>query len=385
MNQIEQELRIMLKETEEILFTSGPEQVRQAARNLIEGELTKVFGLKLSQALNTSEMDNEEWLGVMNRACTFVSTGFIKDNKYDNDFYNLITHILITKKEDLLDNLKKRYETLEDVNKKSIDNYFNKYHFWGGMDVNNNNWEAFENRVNTLKHHALDFAWLYSKLADYESKHTLYAVLTNWLELDCYTITLVKSKHEDYFEPDIFRHNKDDVFVDLGAYTGDTIKSYLSTYGQAYKKIFAYEISADSFEELCKTSKICHDIFPIRKGVGDHADWLALDENESSSSANTLKADGRGEKVELVTLDDDIKEPVTFIKMDIEGAEYGALCGAKQHIINEKPKLAVCVYHGYDDLWRLPALIESFRDDYLFYLRHNGGNLIPTEFVLLCK
>ena len=30
-------------------------------------------------------------------------------------------------------------------------------------------------------------------------------------------------------------------------------------------------------------------------------------------------------------------------------------------------------------------MINEMNPNYKFYLRHNGGDLIPTEFVLLCK
>ena len=85
---------------------------------------------------------------------------------------------------------------------------------------------------------------------------------------------------------------------------------------------------------------------------------------------------------EIVTLDEDIQEPVSWIKMDIEGMEYDALLGCRTHIVNEHPKLSISVYHGYDDLWLLPKLIHSLNPSYKFYLRYYGGNLIPTEIVL---
>ena len=106
---------------------------------------------------------------------------------------------------------------------------------------------------------------------------------------------------------------------------------------------------------------------------------------QEHTSANKLSNDENADKVECVTIDEDIKEPVTFIKMDIEGSEYKALQGAQNHIKNETPKLAISIYHGYDDLWRLPLFIEKINPNYDFYLRHYGGNLIPTEFILLCK
>ena len=77
------------------------------------------------------------------------------------------------------------------------------------------------------------------------------------------------------------------------------------------------------------------------------------------------------------------REAPTFIKMDIEGAEKEALIGAEQIIRCHKPKLAICVYHKPEDIYVLPELINSFREDYRFYLdlrkygstRHAGFGL----------
>lgn len=56
--------------------------------------------------------------------------------------------------------------------------------------------------------------------------------------------------------------------------------------------------------------------------------------------------------------------------MDIEGAEYKALLGAVDTIQKWHPILMVSVYHKYDDLVKIPALIHSMNEDYEFYLRH---------------
>lgn len=59
---------------------------------------------------------------------------------------------------------------------------------------------------------------------------------------------------------------------------------------------------------------------------------------------------------------------VTFIKMDIEGAEYNALLGAAETIKRYKPKLAICIYHKPSDRWELPMLILELNPSYRFYL-----------------
>lgn len=62
----------------------------------------------------------------------------------------------------------------------------------------------------------------------------------------------------------------------------------------------------------------------------------------------------------------------TFIKMDIEGAEMDALYGAKETIIRNKPKLAICIYHKPEHLFEIPLLIHTWVPEYKLYIRHHS-------------
>lgn len=53
--------------------------------------------------------------------------------------------------------------------------------------------------------------------------------------------------------------------------------------------------------------------------------------------------------------------------MDIDGAEYDALEGAKKTIIEYQPTLAVCVYHKRDDLINIPLLIKEYVPEYKLF------------------
>ena len=77
------------------------------------------------------------------------------------------------------------------------------------------------------------------------------------------------------------------------------------------------------------------------------------------------------DKVDVVALDEDIDERVTFIKMDIEGAEKAALQGCQKHILEDAPRLAICVYHKLGDVWWVPQYVKSLNPGYKFYLRHH--------------
>ncbi len=77
---------------------------------------------------------------------------------------------------------------------------------------------------------------------------------------------------------------------------------------------------------------------------------------------------------ETLAIDDMVKneklDRVDFIKMDIEGAELEALRGAENTIRQFRPKLAISVYHKFDDVWEIPQYIDSLGLGYRFALRH---------------
>jgi hypothetical protein len=99
----------------------------------------------------------------------------------------------------------------------------------------------------------------------------------------------------------------------------------------------------------------------------------------------TRIADG-GEPTPCDTIDNIVDrlrlERVNLIKMDIEGAERGALAGARETIQTQRPRLAISGYHLPDDIYLLPALIKEIVPDYtvivtkrmmIFAVPPNGG------------
>ena len=89
-------------------------------------------------------------------------------------------------------------------------------------------------------------------------------------------------------------------------------------------------------------------------------------------------AGSSGKRVEVVRLDDAVDDGVTYIKMDIEGAELNALAGCQETIRTNRPKLAICVYHRPSDYFEIPRLIHLMRPDYRLYLRQHSPFNIDT-------
>lgn len=82
-----------------------------------------------------------------------------------------------------------------------------------------------------------------------------------------------------------------------------------------------------------------------------------------------------GTTIPLVRMDSvEECQDATFIKMDIEGAEFAALHGARKIIQRNKPKLAICIYHCDEDMLRIPEYIHELVPEYKIYMRaHNMG------------
>lgn len=262
---------------------------------------------------------------------------------------------------------------------------FNVYPYWGKLDPPNNNFEVIAQRAELLKNHLDDFIWTYSTLQDNLSKFIFLNLLLNWETLDNkYLDNCIKlSTGTHYFDLNLIEFDSDDVFVDLGAYTGDTLDCYLKQSRSRFKRIYCYECDSQNALALeKKTTHLNDSRIIIRKcAIGKKHGFVSMIENENARTGSHLSNQRTGD-VEQVSLDDDIAEKITFIKSDVEGAEYDALCGAKSHIINDHPKLAISIYHGNKDFTRIIKLLHSMDSSYKFYIRYYGGNLYPNEIVL---
>ena len=170
--------------------------------------------------------------------------------------------------------------------------------------------------------------------------------------------------HAQYLAPDLYMPSKNEVFVDCGAYDGDTFRSM-----PAFGKYFGFEPDQVNFDRLCQCAGSVEGVSLRRAAVGRRAKM----DNFASGLGGASKIGGCGmDEVEVVSLDDlfphDDNDP-TWIKMDIEGSELAALHGARHIIERATPMLTISVYHRQSDLWKIPLLIRSFNSEYEFFLR----------------
>lgn len=305
-------------------------------------------------------------------------------NLIDKNYKKLISTLETLTEDQIFEITKQKFLKIHPQTQASIQDFFQKFPYWGKLNIQNEEYEHFRLKAKTLSQHLEDFNWLYQNLGDYRSKKLLYAILNNWYQYD---FTTLDSSHEKnyshYFDLDLISCDKE-VFVDLGAYIGDTILDFIHTYGEtSYTKIYAYEISEGTIPLLEKNIEPFSNIIIKNKAVLDQEGYIYIQENAVDSSANTVSEHGTT-KIETTSLDIDIKDAITIIKMDIEGSEQKALLGAKNQIQKNHPKLLLSVYHNLEDLWKIPKMIDKMcPDTYNYYLRSHGGSIFPTEITLI--
>jgi FkbM family methyltransferase len=185
---------------------------------------------------------------------------------------------------------------------------------------------------------------------------------------------------DQYFPGDIIRLEEDEVFVDVGAYDGDTMAEFLRRAGARFQAIIAYELDRCCFDRLqdyvrSVPANLRSKIHIYNLGLHSQSQKIRYMANGTSSSIHD-QADQHGE---VVRMTDHLRNAkITYIKMDIEGAELDALQGAKESILAYAPKLAISVYHAPDHLWEIPMLLKSFVPRYRLYLRHHTSLAYET-------
>ena len=181
-----------------------------------------------------------------------------------------------------------------------------------------------------------------------------------------------------YFDPELITPSCGEIFVDGGMYTGDTAECFFEWVGVNYTHYYGFEPDGENYSFAMKNLEGRRNVTIIQKGLWSGETQLSFSGNLTSSSK--LTDEESAGSIGVISLDEYFidKEPPTFIKMDIEGAEFEALKGAERIIRENKPKLAVCAYHKPEDIYTLPELIKSFCVDYQFYLRHYTNFIYET-------
>ncbi len=222
---------------------------------------------------------------------------------------------------------------------------------------------------------------VYSCLADQESREEFSRELDWRMDLN-FGPSPPRSVREQYFPDDLIACECEEVYIDCGAYVGDTLSQFLAWSKGRFRRYLAFEPDPRNFSSL--QSLVINLPRSLRRRIEIRCDAISSDFadmrfKEVGDISSRLDESGAVEvkAIPLDSLQGWLKP--TIIKMDIEGGEFDALQGAREIIRDTMPVLAVCVYHRPDHFWTIPELISRLCPQYRLYLRRYAE--VPWELV----
>ncbi|MBQ0958435.1 FkbM family methyltransferase [Ideonella sp. 4Y11] len=166
----------------------------------------------------------------------------------------------------------------------------------------------------------------------------------------------------------------DDVIIDAGAFIGDTAV-YFHHKLQGRCQVHSFELLPENLALLLhnlerngvQDGEVVVNQFALSDQTGQE---ITVADGATQGSTSMFGQGSDGVKVQTVTLDDYVvlmgMERLDLLKMDIEGAEVQALQGAQHTIRHFRPRLAICIYHRWDDVFKVPRAILATGVDYRF-------------------
>lgn len=184
------------------------------------------------------------------------------------------------------------------------------------------------------------------------------------------------ANEDEYYNKDYYNITNNEVFVDCGAYNGDSLTKLIN-YAGGIKKAFCFEPDYINYLKLnkCVSNIIQGKIITYLAATGDVS---KMEQFKSSGTVSSLLGSGN-DIIHVERLDSLLSdEKITFMKLDVEGNELATLKGAENIIKNNIPKLAVCLYHKPEDLYAIPLYLKNLVPQYKFKIRHHAYHMYDT-------
>lgn len=220
-------------------------------------------------------------------------------------------------------------------------------------------------------------------LCDDESK-MIYQSMIKFRCTSKYSDLPQNSMRKQYFDNSFFKYKEDgEIYIDCGAYDGDSIINFKRNMKRRkipIKKIVAFEADEKNAELLKRNHA---DVKVLVAGVWDADTMLRFSDGNTTTSHVDENYDSKTGSdsiiIRAMTIDNcsDCSD-VTILKMDIEGAEMHALEGARNTIVKNRPKLAICIYHSDEDMIRIAEWIHDLIPDYKLYVRQHSNCIAET-------
>lgn len=211
---------------------------------------------------------------------------------------------------------------------------------------------------------------VYELLGDELSRKTFTSSLTFKLTGDI-SYLLQCETTEDEVNKLISGIIKNKNFIDIGAYTGDTIQKYIEYFGNN-SKLYAFEPDEKNFRKMLMR----FEDSGIECKAYNAAAWCKTEtlkfnaRSGRASSAADFQIEEKIKEVQAVRVDEVIKDDIGLIKIDAEGSDTKAILGLSTIIKSSKPCVKVAAYHRNEDFFVIPETVSEIYKDFHLYMRH---------------
>lgn len=233
--------------------------------------------------------------------------------------------------------------------------------------------------------HRSDLEAAYRLLADEQSRRVFENVIRYKLSGDLKYLCEVETPSEEKFN--LLEIGTEEVYVDLGAYDGDTLIEFLNETSMQFRKLYGMEPDSHSYRKMKRRLYMIGSAlmelyncgawnedttftFSFSRGRGSTA--IVAPKEDAAAPSGRRHGAARLREVKMMKTDTMLRgDAATYIKIDVEGAEMNALMGAEQTISQFHPKLNIALYHRNEDMFALPLLINKMNKKYKLYMRHH--------------
>jgi FkbM family methyltransferase len=217
------------------------------------------------------------------------------------------------------------------------------------------------------------------------------------------------------FNRSFFNFSDNEVFVDGGAFDGDSIEQFLRAVRGRFRRIHAFEPSAEQAakceqrvrrlqsqclnEIISRVSVTVRGLWSSSTRLSFNPNLFAADEllytDSMPLTGHVLEGGFTGHMyrpeveaanavhIDTTTVDEACGEAATFIKLEIEGSELEALRGASRTIARMRPKMSLAIYHKPEDFLTLTEFVRNTKSDYRMSLRQHNP-FVPDATVCYC-
>jgi len=242
-------------------------------------------------------------------------------------------------------------------------------------------YSPYHRSENFLDTHKANLQLIHDLLDDDESKKTLASIIKHRITGDCGYLRIAPYPQNEH---PVVQAKPGDYIIHGGGFDGRCSVKFAYQVGD-HGKVFCFEPDKESYEVILKRVQLegLESIIEAMKmGLWKERARLGfIDEKKGMSIGHRAKFMEEHADVALVDIDSFVEDyqmhRLDLINLDVENGEVPVLEGAQETLKRFRPKLQISIYHGFEDLMKIPMLLDKLGLNYKFFLGHH--NTYGTE------